>query len=97
GNAVAADEWIGEDEDLAAVRRVGKRLDVSGHGGVEDHLTADRPRPPERTAGHLRAVLQQELHRDGSVPARTSDLAKQKAGCGTAHARQLGYRGEIGV
>src|SRR5262249_48473252 len=27
------------------------------------HLAADRPRRPERTAGHLRAVLQQELHR----------------------------------
>ena len=75
GNAVAADERVGEDEDLAAVRRVGERLDVAGHPGVEDHLAADRPRRPERTAGHLRAVLQQELHRYGSVHARTSDRA----------------------
>ena len=77
GNAVAADQRVGEDEDLAAVRRVGERLDVAGHPGVEDHLAADRPRRPERTAGHLRAVLQQELHRYGSVHARTSDRAKQ--------------------
>jgi hypothetical protein len=80
GNAVAADERIGEDEDLAAVRRVGKRLDVSGHGRVEDHLAADRPRRPERTAGHLRAVLQHQLHCHASVHTRTSDQAKLESG-----------------
>ena len=98
GHAVVADQRVGEDEDLAAVRRVGERLDVAGHPGVEDHLAADGPRRPERAAGHLRAVLQQELHRYGSVHARTSDRAKQRVGCGTVPSRRLviGVKSECG-
>ena len=96
GNAVAADQRVGEDEDLAAVRRVGERLDVAGHPGVEDHLAADGPRRPEGAAGHLRAVLEQELHRYGSVHARTSDRAKQSVGCGTEPPATR-YGREIGV
>jgi hypothetical protein len=43
GNAIAADERIGEDENLAAVQRIGERFDVAGHGGVENHLATDPP------------------------------------------------------
>src|SRR5262249_47595739 len=76
GNAVAADERVGEDEDLAAVGRIGERPDVAGLGRVEDHLAANRSRRPERTPGHLSAVLKHKPHRYGSVHPRTSDRAK---------------------
>src|SRR5262249_13267709 len=72
------DERIGEDQDLAAVGRVGERLDVAGHGGVENYLATNRSRRPERAAGHLGAVLQQQLHCYRGVHARTSDRAKQR-------------------
>lgn len=40
-DAVVADERLGEDQDLAAVRRVGHRLGVADERGREDGLTRD--------------------------------------------------------
>ena len=37
-HAVVAHQRIREDQDLAGVRRVGQRLDVASHAGVEDDL-----------------------------------------------------------
>src|SRR5262245_62323752 len=47
------------------------RVQVQGLVVVEDHLAAHEPRRPECMAGHLGAVLEQELNRCGSVHART--------------------------
>ena len=41
GDAVVADEGVGEDEDLAAVGGVGEGLGVADHAGVEDDLAGD--------------------------------------------------------
>ena len=48
GDAVVADEGVGQDEDLTAVRRVGEGLRVADHAGVEHHLAGDRGVGPER-------------------------------------------------
>ena len=48
GDAVVAHEGVGQDEDLAPVRRVGEGLGVADHAGVEDDLAGDGGVGPER-------------------------------------------------
>ena len=53
-HAVVPDQRVGEDDDLAGVARVGDRLLVAGHRGVEDDLAGARPRarrPTRRRSG----------------------------------------------
>jgi len=57
GDAVVANQRLGEDEDLAAVGRVGHRLGVSNEGGGEDCLARDVGLSTERLAGEDRAIL----------------------------------------
>lgn len=41
GDSVVANQWLGEDQNLATVGRVGQRLGVSHQGGGEDGFTRD--------------------------------------------------------
>ena len=40
-DSVVADHGIGRRQDPTAVGRVGRRLDISSHGGVERHLAGN--------------------------------------------------------
>jgi hypothetical protein len=57
-DTVVADEGIGEDEDLALVRRVSERLRVSDHSGVEDDFSSDGTLPSEGLAEAGEAVFE---------------------------------------
>jgi hypothetical protein len=57
GDAVVADQRLGEDEDLAAVRGVRHGLGVSNEGGGEDCLAGDVGLSTERLAGEDWAIL----------------------------------------
>ena len=50
GGAIVADERIGHCDDLAAIRRVGERLLIAHHRGVEDDFAADGAGRAERSA-----------------------------------------------
>src|SRR5262245_752476 len=59
-DAVIADQWIGEDQNLTGVRWIGQRLDIARHPGVEHNLAANRARGAKRIALEDRAVVQRE-------------------------------------
>src|SRR6185295_20317712 len=55
-----ADVRGGHHDDLAVVRRVGERLLVAGHAGVEHRLAEGLPHGPVGAAAEGAAVLQDE-------------------------------------
>lgn len=59
-DAVVPDFGRGHDQDLPGVGRIGQRLLVPAHGGVEDDLSAHRNPSTEPSPGENRAVLQRE-------------------------------------
>ncbi len=46
-HAVIADEWIGQNQNLAFVGRIGKTFGIPDHAGVENHFAGNRPGPAE--------------------------------------------------
>ena len=57
GDAVVANQWLGEDEDLSAVGGVGHGLWVANEGGGEDCFAGDVGLRAEGLAGEDRAIL----------------------------------------
>ena len=72
GHAVVADQWVGEDDDLAAVARVADRLLVARHRRVEHDLAGGRNRRADGVPIEPSAVLEQQVGRSNR-PA-TCDL-----------------------
>ncbi len=60
-HAVVADQREGEGHDLAAVGRIGERLRVADHAGVEHHFARHRAPGAEAAAAEYRAVFEDEL------------------------------------
>ena len=58
--SVVADLGIGEDDDLAGVRRVGEDFLIAGEGGVENHFPGPFGRGAKTPALEDRAVFQGE-------------------------------------
>lgn len=46
-HAVVSLQRIGADEDLTSIRRIGQRLDITGHAGVEDDFPLRLPQRAE--------------------------------------------------
>ncbi len=59
-HAIVANEWIGEDQDLASVGRIGEALWVARHCGVEDHLASTGVVAAERDTLEGGAVFEHE-------------------------------------
>ena len=58
---VVADQRVREDDDLTGVARVGDRLLVARHGGVEDHLARADIGGAHGLAVKAGAVLEQQV------------------------------------
>jgi hypothetical protein len=58
GNAVVADQWLREDEDLTAVGGIGHRLGISHERGREDCLAGDVGFGAKGLAGEDGAILE---------------------------------------
>src|SRR5207248_1589301 len=68
-DAVVADEWIREHDDLAGVARIADRLLVAGHRGVEDDLADARGSRGAQLAVEAGAILEQDVARaHGATP-----------------------------
>src|SRR5262249_8127076 len=65
---VVPDQWIGEGDDLPRVARVGHRLLIARHRGVEDDLAGHLPAGAEQVTVQAGAVLEQDVaaHSTGS-------------------------------
>ena len=61
GDAVVADQRVGEDDDLARVGGVGDRLLVAGHRGVEDDLADRLAGVADEIAVEAEPVLEQQV------------------------------------
>src|SRR4029077_10502072 len=61
GDAVVADQRVGEGDDLPGVGGIGDRLLVAGHRGVEDDLAGDVAARAEQLAVEPGAVLEQDV------------------------------------
>src|SRR5262249_48161936 len=61
--AVVPYQWIGQNYNLAMVRRIGESLDLARHCSVENHLTTYRLRHPDPVASYFGAVLEEQLDR----------------------------------
>jgi len=59
-NAIITDQRISADKDLAPIRRIGQRLDVPSHSGIENHFTGDRFRGTKADALHCRAIFEHQ-------------------------------------
>ena len=60
GDAVVADQRVGENDDLAGVAGIGHGLLVAGHRGVEDHLAETIDRCADQLAVEAGPVLQEQ-------------------------------------
>jgi hypothetical protein len=69
GDAVVADQRIGEDDDLAGVARVAHGLLVAGHRGVEDDLAKADAASTDALAVEADAVLEQEVRAAHTAPS----------------------------
>ncbi len=58
--AIVADLRIGEDDDLAAIGRIGENFLIAGDGGVEDHLACALDRRTKTGALEDRSIFQDE-------------------------------------
>jgi hypothetical protein len=57
GDAIVANQWLGEDENLATVGGIGHRLGVSDERGGEDGLARDVGLGAERLAREDGSIL----------------------------------------
>ena len=83
GDAVVADHRIRVGDDLPAVARVGQRLLVAGHRGVEDDLAGHRPGGAGGVAVEARAVLEQQVR--GLRDRSCADLLHREAARAEGH------------
>lgn len=63
GHTIVANEGLGEDKNLPAVRRVGQRFGVADQGGRKDSLSRDIATSPEGLAVEDRTVTDRESSR----------------------------------
>ena len=97
-DAVVANEREGEREQLPTVRRVGKRLRVAHHCGVEDHLARDRPLSTKGETFQPCAIVQHEDRlRPGQVLMDTPLFALGGAAVHTRLATRLSARKRCAV
>src|SRR5262249_10630948 len=61
-NAIVTLQRVCQDEDLSAVRWVGKCLHVTGHPGIEDYFAPCFPAGAKRAAAEDHTVIQHESH-----------------------------------
>ncbi|OSX78118.1 hypothetical protein BU14_0120s0001 [Porphyra umbilicalis] len=70
GRAIVAGQREGEDEQLAAVARVGQRFGVADHARLEDGLAGRRGARPKRPAAELHPVFKDERRADAGRGGR---------------------------
>mmetsp|Transcript_3258 Transcript_3258/g.5531 ORF Transcript_3258/g.5531 Transcript_3258/m.5531 type:complete len:870 (+) Transcript_3258:2518-5127(+) len=95
-HTVVANERVGEDENLATVRRVSERLRVADHTGVEDNLSSDALVSTEGESRDLQTVLKGELGSsirglEAGLLAFTGDHDGAVCRRKTVNARHLAY------
>ncbi len=57
GHAVIPDQWERQNEYLSPIGRVGERLGITHHAGVEYHLARTRGQCPEGSAGDVEGSI----------------------------------------